>query len=198
MRSLQYLIGIQLTVLAFLTVAPPAFAQDARRIAKCVTIPNVDERIECLEGRSNVPEPPAPAPAGPRPPLAGPSYDCRMATTSIERAICSDATLSEWDMRMGQQYQLALRQRKGPDYQALVESQRSWIQQRNNACGAVAGNNVWSCIIDMARQRIAVLSEPPPANADPSTTASPSPLPQSPPKPIATRVWKPRRTSFRA
>ncbi|MHC2535267.1 lysozyme inhibitor LprI family protein [Bradyrhizobium diazoefficiens] len=105
-----------------------------------------------------------------------------MATASIERAICGDAALAEWDLRMGQQYQQALRLRKGTDRQSLIESQRSWIQQRNNACAAVAGNNVWSCIVDMTKQRIAFLSEPPPANADPAPMASPSPLPQSSPK----------------
>ena len=86
--------------------------------------------------------------------------------------------LSEWDLRLGQQYQQALRLRKGPDSQALVASQRSWIQQRNSVCGGVAGTAVWSCVLDMTKQRIAALSEAPPARIDPTPMASPSPFPQ--------------------
>ncbi|AWM06092.2 lysozyme inhibitor LprI family protein [Bradyrhizobium symbiodeficiens] len=174
--------GGSMAIIAYFALVWAAAGQDAGRVARCVSIQDVDERIECLEGRSNVPDASALAPGRPRVPQAGPSYDCRMATASIERAICGDAALSEWDLRMGQQYQQALRLRKGVDRQSLIESQRSWIQQRNNVCAAVAGNNVWSCIVDMTKQRIALLSEPSPANADPSPMASPSPMPQSPPK----------------
>jgi uncharacterized protein len=104
-----------------------------------------------------------------------------MATASIERAICGDATLSEWDLRMGQQYQQALRLRKGADRQALIESQRSWVQQRNTGCGAAAGNAVWTCVLEATKQRIASLSEAPPLSLDPMPTASP--LPQAPVQP---------------
>ncbi|WP_197521024.1 lysozyme inhibitor LprI family protein [Bradyrhizobium icense] len=102
-----------------------------------------------------------------------------MATASIERAICGDAVLSEWDLRMGQQYQQALRLRKPADRQSLIDSQRSWIQQRNTGCGAVAGNAVWSCVLEATKQRIAALSEAPPLSLDPTPTTSPSPLPKS-------------------
>lgn len=167
---------------AYFALAWAASAQDAGRVARCVSIQDVDERIECLEGRSSAPDASVLTPGRPRALQAGPSYDCRIATASIERAICGDAVLSEWDLRLGHQYQQSLRLRKGADRQSLIESQRSWMQQRNNACAAVAGNNVWSCIVDMTRQRIAFLLENAPATADTSTMASPSPLPQSPPK----------------
>jgi uncharacterized protein len=88
----------------------------------------------------------------------GQSFDCRGAALSIERAICGDPTLSEWDARMGQQYQQVLRSKRPTDAQALVEQQRSWIQQRNAICGAVPGNALWSCLLDMTRQRHAALA----------------------------------------
>jgi uncharacterized protein len=127
-----------------------------------------------------------PAPGRPKAPQDGPSYDCRMATASIERAICGDAVLSEWDLRMGQQYQQALRLRKGADRQSLIESQRSWIQQRNTGCGAAAGNAVWTCVLEETKQRIALLSEAPPLSLDPMPTASPSP--QTPVQPRTQNV----------
>ena len=156
-------------------LACSAAAQDAGRISRCVSIQDVDQRIECLEGRSSTPDVGVPTPGLSRVPQVGPSYDCRMATASIERAICGDAVLSEWDLRMGQQYQQALRLRKGGDRQTLVESQRSWIQQRNTGCGAAAGNAVWTCVLETTKQRIAVLSEASPLSLDPMPRASPSP-----------------------
>jgi uncharacterized protein len=173
-RALKLFIGVLLAGWAF---AFPATAQESGRIARCVAIQDVNERIDCLEGRGNDPDPPAQNSNRSRPTQAGPSYDCRMATTSIERAICGDPTLADWDLRMGQQYQQALRLRKGPDSQALVASQRSWIQQRNAVCGGVAGTAVWSCVLDMTKQRIAALSEAPPASVDLTPVASPSPFP---------------------
>jgi uncharacterized protein YecT (DUF1311 family) len=93
-----------------------------------------------------------------QPTRSGPSFDCRTSATSMERAICGDPTLSEWDLRMGQQYQQVLRLKKPAEAQALQESQRSWIQQRNSSCGALPGNAVWSCILDMTKKRIEVQS----------------------------------------
>lgn len=177
MLARKFFIGVTALLFGWF-FAVPAIAQESARIAKCLAIQNVDERVDCLESRGNIPDPPAQNSVRTRPPQSGPSYDCRAATTSIERAICADTTLSEWDMRMGQQYQQALGLRKGPDYQALVVSQRSWIQQRNTVCGGAAGTVVWSCVLDMTKQRIAVLSEAPPASVDPTPAAPPSPLPQ--------------------
>jgi uncharacterized protein len=175
----------------------PCVAQDRSVTAKCLSLQNIDERVDCLESggaSSNVSQPVLPA----KPIRVGPSFDCRAATTSIERAICGDPDLSEWDARMAQQYQQVQRQRKAADAQALLESQRSWIYQRNTACGAVAGTAVWSCIMDMTKQRIAALSEtpatvveapsaPPPSQTSPSNQAQttlknqglPSPSPPS-------------------
>jgi uncharacterized protein len=171
----------KLAFFAWSALVAPATAQDAGRVARCVAIQDVNERIDCLEGRSSAPDPLATSPERSKPAQNGPSYDCRMAATSVERAICADMVLSEWDFRMGQQYQQALRLRRGPDYKSLVESQRSWIQQRNSSCAAVSGNAVWSCVLDMTKQRIALLSDAPPAAADP--TPAPSPFAQSTPRP---------------
>jgi uncharacterized protein len=180
-RSLTWFDVVKLAIFAWSALVAPATAQDASRVARCVAIQDVNERIDCLEGRSSASDPLAQSPERSRPAQTGPSYDCRMAAASIERAICADTVLSEWDFRMGQQYQQALRLRRGIDYKSLVESQRSWIQQRNSTCAAVSGNAVWSCVLDMTKQRVSLLSEAPPAAADP--TPAPSPFAQSTPRP---------------
>jgi uncharacterized protein YecT (DUF1311 family) len=181
-RLLRGVGGVSLAISASLTLVAPATAQNTARVARCVAIQDVDERIDCLEGKSSPPDQRGPAPGIPRAAEAGPSYDCRMATASVERAICGDTELSGWDQRMSQQYQQALRLRRGPDYQSLVDSQRSWIQQRNSACAVVAGNAVWSCVLEMTKQRIAFLSQAPPLTVP---TPAPLPLAQSTPRPQA-------------
>ncbi|MGY4431720.1 cobalamin biosynthesis Mg chelatase CobN [Bradyrhizobium sp. F1.13.1] len=56
---------------------------------------------------------------------------------------------------MGRTYQQALRISK--DRQALLESQRNWLTQRDAACTSVTGNLTWSCILDATRSRITAL-----------------------------------------
>lgn len=48
--------GGGMAVIACFALAAAAAAQDAGRVARCVAIRDVDERIECLEGRSSAPE----------------------------------------------------------------------------------------------------------------------------------------------
>lgn len=165
-------------VVVLLLYALPSHAQDQNAITKCLSIANIDERVDCLESGGVYPDS-ARRQSQQKPNRVGPSFDCRAATHSIERAICGDTTLSEWDLRLAQHYQQALRLRKGNDLQALTATQRSWIQQRNSVCGAAPGAAVWSCVLDMTKERIAILSEPPQvAEALPAPQSSP--IPQSP------------------
>jgi uncharacterized protein len=164
----------------------PAGAQN-RNIRACLSIANVNERVDCLEGHTPAP---VPSPTAPydirRQPQArvAPSFDCRAADTSIERAICSDDELAQWDSRMGQAFQQALRFRK--DGQALLEGQRRWIIQRDRTCGGTS-EIPFSCLLEMTKQRASALSEdiagavsaapqqtppPPPAVAPPPTTSA--------------------------
>jgi uncharacterized protein YecT (DUF1311 family) len=136
----------------------PTTAQDQRR---CLSIADVNERIDCLESGGAVPSMetrPTPNVRQPKQASTGPSFDCRAATNSIERAICGDATLSEWDSRMGQQFQQAMRVRKDGDTQSVLESQRAWLQQRNRSCGGVADSAVWACLLEMTKQRADALA----------------------------------------
>jgi uncharacterized protein YecT (DUF1311 family) len=138
----------------------PADAQN-RDIRGCLSVADVNERVDCLEGRTPAPSPSRPTAPGPadtpRQPQTrvAPSFDCGAARTSIERAICSDAELSEWDSRMGQAFQRALRLRK--DSQALLENQRRWIILRDRTCGSTS-EIPFSCLLEMTKQRVSVLS----------------------------------------
>ena len=155
----------------------PAAVQD-RNLARCLSIADVNERIDCLESGGITPTPnisPTPSVRAPKQPQAGPSqagpnFDCRAANSSIERAICADATLSEWEFRMGQQYHQALRARKDGDIQSIMEGQRAWVQQRNSSCSGIADTAIWTCLLEMTKQRVAVLAkatEVPPAAQPP-------------------------------
>jgi uncharacterized protein len=158
----------------------PSAGQTTSRVSRCLSIQNINERVDCLEGTRPSSEPLQP-PSDVQYGHVQPSFNCRLATHSIERAICSDPTLSEWDARMGQQYQQALSVRRPPEAQSLLEQQRSWIQKRNATCGAVAGDVVWSCVLELTKQRISVLSASPPPPAEPLPTALPTASPLAPP-----------------
>lgn len=158
MRSIFSAVGLMSVGFALLSAEIiPARAQN-RNITRCLSIADVNERVECLEGQVHVPVPsPTNAPSDRQPQArVAPSFDCRAATNSIERAICSDDELAEWDSRMGLAFQQALRLRK--DGQALLEGQRRWIIQRSRACGSTS-EIPFSCLLDMTKQRVSALSE---------------------------------------
>jgi hypothetical protein len=83
---------------------------------------------------------------------------------------------------MGQQYQQALRARKDGDVQSIMEGQRAWILQRNSNCSGVADTATWACLLEMTKQRVAVLSKVT-TNSVEVTPAAQPPLPiQAAPK----------------
>jgi uncharacterized protein len=108
-----------------------------------------------------------------------PSFDCRAARNSIERAICADVTLSEWDSRMGQLFLQALRIAK--DRQALLQGQRLWLAQRDSTCTAVEDTEIWSCLLETTKSRATALAR---IAASPIEAA---PMPQASAAPYATQ-----------
>jgi uncharacterized protein len=137
-----------------------ANAQDMTKIERrCLSIADVNARVECLE-TGIVPSSAAtsaPIPSPTRQQLTGPSFDCRLARSSIERAICSDMTLSDWDSQMGRLFQQALQLAR--DRQSLLENQRLWLVQRNSACGAVPDTAIWSCLLEATKARAGALEK---------------------------------------
>jgi uncharacterized protein len=159
-----------------LLVAPnlPALSQDRDSpMRRCLSIADVNERIDCLEsgGAPGASAGPASDTNSSKPPNAIASFDCRAARTSIERAICGDITLSDWDSRMGRLFQQALRLAK--DRQSLLENQRLWLQQRDRSCGAVPDTAIWSCLLETTRSRAAALAQATAPNAEAAPTVQP-------------------------
>jgi uncharacterized protein len=91
--------------------------------------------------------------------LAGPSFDCRKATTKFEKTICGDAGLSDLDGRLGEAYRKALAGE--PDRVALIGDQQVWLRARVESCvGPTAvPDQAKSCIAKAYDQRIEVLSD---------------------------------------
>ena len=80
-----------------------------------------------------------------------PSFNCRSARTSVERAICADPALAAKDRRMASSYAQAGGSRKGP----VDRQQWRWLAARN-ACGRAPGRQ--ACIDQVYDARIAELS----------------------------------------
>lgn len=119
---------------------------------RCLSISNIDQRIECLEGRLPIDE----SVAGPLPSVRNvPSFNCAKANTSIEYAICSDTILSEWDSRLGEVYRTALN--SSTNGQAIAENQRRWLQSRNQTCGLLPQGPIHQCLLEMTVSRVSQL-----------------------------------------
>jgi uncharacterized protein len=214
--------------------APPAWSQSPNERTRCLSIADVDSRVDCLEnlrGRAQTaPSPmqrispqedreldcrnPQDAPlcreyerqqgirsGGPqlptdayRPPPAqapaqygmpSPSFNCARATTVIEQAICSDATLAQWDARMGQLYREALSiQNNSP---TLIGDQSRWRAMRNSNCSRTNLSETKSCVLAMTKARVGGLAAVVAANGGNPSSSPPTaaPVPNPWPAPAA-------------
>jgi len=78
--------------------------------------------------------------------LEAASFDCKKASTDIEKLICSNETTSQYDEELGQYYKEALL--KYPDRkEMLVRQQRNWIKWIRNSCSDP------SCLATLYRAR---------------------------------------------
>lgn len=67
------------------------------------------------------------------------SFDCRKATTSTEKLICSDAETSALDSKLQQTYRTALMAAEdAPNKKTLTEEQRGWLVYSRNICEDIA------------------------------------------------------------
>jgi Lysozyme inhibitor LprI len=105
-------------------------------------------RLPALTGAYRPPAAQAPTQYG----VPKPSFNCARAATVIEQAICSDATLAQWDARMGQLYRQALAiQNNNP---TLVADQNRWRAQRNRNCSGTNLSETKSCVLAMTKARV--------------------------------------------
>jgi len=74
------------------------------------------------------------------------SFDCRNATTGIERVICDDPELSRLDGEMGRLYN------KAKHLPGMAQEQRDWVHRRNKICGSG-----FACLLGETKDRVAEL-----------------------------------------
>ena len=77
--------------------------------------------------------------------ISGPSYDCAKAVSTTERTICASFDLWLEDRALGFFYSILRNVSIGDERTALVQKQRSWINQRDRC-----GNDI-GCILDRYR-----------------------------------------------
>jgi uncharacterized protein len=156
-----------------------ASSQDrSNSVRHCLSIVDVDERIECLETGSTSDPGTLATPNQAARARTLPSFECRLARTATKRTICADATLSEWDARMGQVLQQAVRRSKNNP--SLLEDQRLWLAERDKRCKALGESTFAACLLKMTKQRVTALSKGPTIVAEAATAVSPCPLPSIP------------------
>jgi uncharacterized protein len=83
------------------------------------------------------------------------SFDCKKATTLVEKEICSNQTLSKLDDALNQNYGGSLSSNIGDSArQHLMKTQSEWLKERN-------GCKTEACIEKKYRERIDALCEYP-------------------------------------
>jgi uncharacterized protein YecT (DUF1311 family) len=85
--------------------------------------------------------------ASANPPTWAPSFDCAKASNGPERLICSNAELSDADVKLGRAYKLAL-QAASDNGSALKKSQNEWRKTERDACSNV------DCMLKAYHKRI--------------------------------------------
>lgn len=92
-------------------------------------------------------------------PAPQPSFDCAKATARIERMICTDPELAQWDGRMGEAYKQKYTGLVGNDRRALIEDQRRWLASRNAKCSQTELAEAKSCILQFTKARFSTLQQ---------------------------------------
>lgn len=96
------------------------------------------------------------------------SFDCRQASTNVEKTVCADGELSKLDDRLGAVYVQRLKAAASPHLER--DKQRAWLKERN-AC------TDRQCLRQSYEERLAELA---PVSAAPSTQAICGDLPRLP------------------
>ncbi|GEM_PF-558424 len=94
------------------------------------------------------------------------SFDCAKASTLVEKAICSDAKLSELDDSLMKAYKKALA--SSPDASGLKSQQRAWLTVRNKCVDASCLNHAYADRLNALTGNLA--SNAPPPNAPRSSS----------------------------
>src|SRR5262249_55062182 len=108
------------------------------------------------------------------------SFDCAGARTTVETAICADASLKAQDVQLAQAYArlLAATQAREPEKVAHIrDEQRRWVQERERSCAAQseAPARIVACVAEFYRTRSTALAAALAAAAPALPPAAPEP-----------------------
>jgi uncharacterized protein len=111
------------------------------------------------------------------------SFDCLKAAAPVEQLICSDPELLALDEALGEAFRTTRQRPTGPQRDAALAEQRTWLAERLSRCGVPAkGDEIadelrWRaapCLDEMYRARLAALGTPPQPIAPAPAAASAS------------------------
>jgi uncharacterized protein YecT (DUF1311 family) len=83
---------------------------------------------------------------------SGPSFDCKLASTSIEISICENPALSAMDYQLGMKYREFRSNLNSKDNIIARKLQRHWVSNRNSQCNKSEGTVVVNCLIELYEQ----------------------------------------------
>ena len=87
------------------------------------------------------------------------SFDCRLARSDVEHAICSSRDLARLDRLLGEAYANKLTWAEDDAKRsALRQTQRDWLKMRDAAC-LRAGTSLQTCLTPFYQNRLKVLSD---------------------------------------
>ena len=93
----------------------------------------------------------------------GASFDCRKASTKIEKAICADKTLSKLDSQLSEKYidlRVLVARNQVSKYNVnslmhfFIQTQRKWVKNRNKSCSKYETDELKSCLLDHYSHRV--------------------------------------------
>lgn len=84
------------------------------------------------------------------------SFDCKKASTSVEKAICDGPFLADLDRIMDEVYRGVSAKLEGPKRAALTNVQNQWLQSRNTKCGRAKPDQ--DCLSNLYKDRIVALA----------------------------------------
>jgi uncharacterized protein YecT (DUF1311 family) len=79
--------------------------------------------------------------------------DCRLAKTSIEKAICGTSELSDVDAAMAKAYATLRSALPGDQQSLLLADQRRWLRERDATCDEKTDRGLLNCVLAQTEQR---------------------------------------------
>ncbi|CAO3407860.1 hypothetical protein [Azospirillum largimobile] len=88
---------------------------------------------------------------------AQPSFDCKAASTPVEKTICADPKLADADQEIADAYKTLQSLSDAADRERLRAEQKAWLAQRNQC--ATAGSGLAACLSPVLDARRSALAE---------------------------------------